>query len=213
MAYYLSVSNPHPSSIGTPLLDDPPGSPFHYVKFADPENVHWRAKLSNTVKMKQGYPVKPKTVPRRILWDSLEYSLPDVVHNQQVFCVCERFRDLVEQFEPGMHQFIPAAVYQSGNRVAIAEYYWFVVCQRLYTVNAEHTTYDWMLDYTKEDGFWTNNMPSAKLVLSSEKIASHHIWVDPHLIVFNSGLCSNAFGEAALAADFSGLNVTHREEM
>lgn len=212
MVYYLSCINPYPYSIGMPILDDPKDAPFRTVEYADPDSVHWRAKLPNAVRMKQGYPVKPETVPKRILWDSTEYEVPDVIHNQQVLCVCEGFRALVEEFEPGVHQLLPVDVFTPASDAPVARYYWLVVGQRVSAVDAEHTTYDWMLDYTKQDGFWTNNDPNAKLVFSTEKIGRHHLWVDPHLIVQNHGFCSNAFGEAALAAGFSGLNVTPLEE-
>jgi hypothetical protein len=68
------------------------------------------------------------------------------------------------------------------------------------------------LDYTGQSGFWSKEgVEDPKLVFSRKKIAAHHVWMDPHVLVMNSGLCSAEFGAAALAESFSGLNVTPRE--
>ena len=213
MAYYLSVSNPYSDSVGTPILDDPRKTPLTEMAYADPQRVDARSLRSNTVQMAQGYFVDPSTAPRKILWKSKKYPLPDVISNQQVIVANDRFRELVETFEPAVHQFIPVDVYTLQSSEPAARYSWFVVGQRLESVHRDQTTYTWMLDYTGQRGFWTNDRPDARLVFSRLKIGNHHIWMDPELLVFNCGLCSNAFGEAALAANFLGLNVTPREEV
>ena len=206
MVYYLSCNS------GSPVINDPRPSPLTQMEYADPAQVHPTSLDANTVQMKEGYRVKPESAPKGILWESDPSELPDVIANQQVLATCNRFRDLVERYEPGVHQFIPVDVFTRGINHPISKYYWFVVCQRLDSVDPEHTTYEWKLDHTGKSGFWSKKgVENPKLIFSERKVAGHHIWADPHLAVFKSGLCSSLFGAAALAEGFSGLNVTARE--
>ena len=210
MVYYLSFRSRE--------LDwGPLEGSFEAVEFADPDNVNWKAKRASADPMEQGYPVKPETLPAKILWACGNEPLPDVLPR---FAVSSRFRDLVEQFEPGVHQFVPVEIYKRKGGEPAATYYWFIVCQRLDSVDRDHTTYMWRLDYTGENGFWTDEDPEteqinedAKLVFSRALIGAHHIWHDPHLLVFKNRLCSTPFGNAVIAAELTGVNVTPREEV
>ncbi|WP_029942012.1 imm11 family protein [Sphingomonas astaxanthinifaciens] len=182
------------------------------MAFADPEEVSWKAKLKNVVQMKQGYRVDPGSAPKAIEWGSTKFPLPDIISNQQVLAVCDRFRLLVEHFEPNVHQFIPVDVKIAGHAGPVATYYWFVVCRRIDSVDPDSTTFKWELDYTGQDGFWSDyELDGARLIFSDAKAAGHHVWMDPHVLTLNSPLCSEEFGRAALAGNFSGLNVTPRE--
>ena len=188
-----------------------PDKALSTIQFSDPDQVGWRGQDANRNKLGMGHRVRPETVPSAITIRSDTYPLPDVLAH---FVVSSKFRDLVERFEPGIHQFIPVDVYLPSRTDPIETYYWFNVGQRLDSVDREHTTYRWDLDWTKENGFWSKRgVSDAKLVLSTARIGAHHIWVDPHVLTFNSGLCSNSFGEAAIAAKLSGLSVTPREEV
>jgi hypothetical protein len=204
MVYYLS------SSIGSPIFNDARAKPMTEMSYANPSEVHPFALHSNTVQMKQGYRVDPATAPKAMLYED-GGRLPDIISNQQVLVVCDRFRNLVERFEPGLHQFIPVDIFAPGHDGPIGRYHWFVVCQRLDSVDRDETTFKWKLDYTGESGFWSNrDIEDAKLVFSSSKTAGHHIWKDPYVLSLNCGFCSAAFGDAALNEGFAGLNVTPR---
>jgi hypothetical protein len=212
MVWFLSCSNAYSESIGTPIVNDPRSAPLQSMAYAEPDEVSWKAKGKNVVQMKQGYRVDPQTAPKAIKWESNRFPLPEIISNQQVLAVCDRFHLLVEQFEPDVHQFIPVDVYVEGQDGPVATYYWFVVCKRLDSVDGDHSSFKWELDYTGEDGFWSDfELNNAKLVFSESKSKGHHIWMDPHVLVLNSPFCSADFGKAALAGNFSGLSVTPRD--
>lgn len=193
------------------ILDMPVPEVARRAQFADPESVNWRSKVSSANPMEQGYRLDPETLPKRVLWANGNRELPDVLPR---YAVSPRFRDLVEQFEPGVHQFVPVEIYKDRNGSPVATYYWFIVCQRLDSVDPEHTTYKWTLDRTGKDGFWDNrDVPEAKLVFSNKMVAGHHIWHDPHMLSYKNWLCSDDFAEAAIAADFTGLTVSPRESV
>ncbi len=145
-------------------------------------------------------------------------AIPDVI---TWFAVSPRFKDLVEQFEPGVHQFVPVDIYHARKGDPVATYYWFIVGQRIDSVDREKTTYIWeegvrgvWVDSLMDKTTWEfEKIPGAKLVFSNSKVAGHHIWHDPHVLSFNNGLCSDEFGEAIIANGMTGVAVTPRESV
>lgn len=139
--------------------------------------------------------------------------------------VSPRFRDLVESFEAGVHQFVPVEIYRKPNGQPVATYYWFIICQRLDSVDREHTTYAWKAPADDPAaGHWASSLfdrqlqrrvevPNAKLVFSNRQVSGRHIWHDPHVLTFNNGLCSDAFAEAALGGHFRGFDAVPRESV
>ena len=190
------------------------------LEYADPDAVHWRAKKDNVVKSEQGYLLNPETLPKRYLWasDDLDEFLPG-------FVVSPRFRDLVEQFEPGVHQFVPVEICRTPDGPAVATYYWFIICQRVDSVDREHTTFVWISDNDDTAcGYWSDyvfqldplkmiKVEGARLVFSNTLACKHHIWNDPYVPTFNNGLCSDAFAQAALGQSFAGFDAVPRESV
>ena len=192
------------------------------LEYADPDAVHWRAKKDNVVKSEQGYPLKPETLPKRYLWasDDLDEFLPG-------FVVSPRFRDLVQQFEPGVHQFVPVDICRTPGGPAVATYYWFIICQRVDSVDREHTTFVWEGGEQGEgEGYWVDSImdertwkfskiPNANLFFNNMNVGSHHVWHDPFVLSAhgNHGLCSDAFAQAALDQNFAGFDAVLRDSV
>jgi hypothetical protein len=225
MIYYMAAMGIDEDIFGNPdwdILDVPVREVNDRIEYADPDNVHWKAKKDNAIKKNQGYAVNPDTMPKRILWASGKYDVPDIL---PWFAVSPRFRDLVEQFEPGVHQFVPVDIYKERAGAPVATYYWFIVCQRIDSVDREHTTFAWKAPKDEpEAGHWAEYIrdpmtrdfiavPNARLVFNNLQVAGHHIWNDPHILTFGDRLCSDAFGKAALAANFSGLRFAQHESI
>jgi len=80
-------------------------------------------------------------------------------------------------------------------------------------VDAERSNLYWKLNYAGERSGWREkDGEETRLVFSENQIGKCHLWLDSYLPVPGGFYCSNAFAEAALAADFSGLSLTPREE-
>ena len=134
-------------------------------------------------------------MPKKYLWANGGKPFPDVLRG---FVVSPRFKDLVERFEPGVHQFVPVEMYRSRDGDPAGTYYWFIVGQRLDSIDREPTTYLWKSPKDDpEAGPWFDRemdkrtfkvipIPHAKLILSNNKVRGHHIWHDPHVLSFNN---------------------------
>lgn len=221
MVYFMACKSPYPATqiaVYAKFLDKPDDWPFDGIPFeADPSTLDLHAVekeylAKGRTAMCRGYRVIEDTAPKKLLWPCGKRPLPDVIP-ATIPAYSARLCDLIEQFEPSVHQFLPVDIYKKRDGAIEATYYWFNPCNRIDSVNEHLTTYKWKLDYTGKHGFWdAREVENAKLVFSKEKVASRHFWYDPNILVWTGPYCSDAFAEAAFEADFSGLSLTSREE-
>lgn len=193
------------------------------VEYLHPESIDKIAKARRRSLMSYGYPVAPETAPKAVLWKSKTKLPPDYAFgNNEIMLVSVRFRDLVERFEPGIHQFLPVGMYFSKqDETPFDTYYWFVCCQLIDSLDPEHTTIPWDGEYEtrRDDGFrlgsWhidAEAQPPQKGVFSLNAIGDRHLWRDPY---WSRGMvrCSNEFGEALRAASLAGFGISQREQI
>ena len=78
-------------------------------------------------------------MPTRIQREGPKRPTPDVVFNHSIPVVDEVFRNIVERFDPGAHQFFPVDIVWGDGSLAARKYF-LVVGRRLDTVNRQLTT-------------------------------------------------------------------------
>jgi hypothetical protein len=226
MVYYLSASGngiDRYAETAWDILDVPINDVTGQLRYAEPDKVHPSALREHAQPREQGYWLDADTLPKKMLWG--KGSTPDLPDVLPWFVVSPRFRDLVEQFEPGVHQFVPVEIYKSKKGEPVATYYWFIVGQRLDSVDRERTTFMWKAPVDDPGaGYWYDEIydkttfsftpvPNAKMVFSNAQVSGNHIWHDPHLLTFGNGLCSDAFAQALLASGMTGVAATPRESV
>src|SRR5690348_4102384 len=64
------------------------------------------ANTASTYPANQGRPIRTNQVPTKVEWQERS-AVPDVDTVSGLLVVPPRFREIVEQFEPGVHQFLP----------------------------------------------------------------------------------------------------------
>ncbi|MEL6877177.1 MAG: DUF1629 domain-containing protein [Pseudomonadota bacterium] len=197
------------------------------LAFENPDEVDVVAKggaggqISRTMGM--GYRVVEGSAPKKLLWKSKTKLPPDYAFgNNEVMLVSSRFRDLVEQFEPGVHQFLPVSVYNAKDATEPFDtFYWFVCCTLIDSLDPEHTTLDWkgfyddFTDCGLRRGLWSIDLsvkPPQKAVFSLKAIGDRHLWRDPYR-GRDYVHCSDAFGEALIAAELTGFGLRQYEQM
>ena len=160
--------------------------------------------FSRGFQWKCGRPIKPDNLPTRFRYKS---DLPvqgfDTPHGMRV--VSDRFRQIIEQFEPGTHQFF-SVEYVGVRQVHIAHMWIMIVCTRLDAADRERTT-------MKLNYLWSGDgaPPNPKLVISEAAIAGHHIWCDKHLM--DGPLVSAELGRALEDAEITGLKLSEVESV
>lgn len=193
------------------------------LQYLEPEKVDRHAAARNQFVTGYGYAVDPNTAPHIVLWPDKGKPPPDyALGNNEFMLVSSRFRDLVERFEPGVHQFLPVRMMRDDSDADPFDiFYWFVCCNLLDTLDPERTTLNWRGSYHERmddglrRGYWQYNHsvePKQKPVFSLKAIGDHHLWRDAYR-VRDYVHCSDAFGEALMAAELTGFGLRHYEQV
>jgi len=157
----------------------------------DPSKLEWLEDIglittpliSPTAKALAGFPIKDTKVPTKLQWLSRS-QVPDFEGPPGFISISSRFKDVIERFEPDVHQFFPITVVNKAKE-NIAERWLWVVCNRIDGVDREHTTFVlrkgmlWMTNW-EEDG-QRIEIPNAVLYHSRKQTQGYHFWRDKHI--------------------------------
>lgn len=213
MVWSFAAKSPYPTLTGTEIIDGGYDA-VRKMRYLNPDEVTGIAKaFPNSIQMMQGYRVVAEDAPKKVRWLSTVRAVPDYDKCGGVPYVSERLRDLIEQFEPGVHQFIPVDLYRPKAKEPFATHYWFVVCSRIDSVDAEHTTFHWEGDRSRGIGFWNGKGDqSLKLIFSGSQIGQHHVWIDQYLNP-NWLYISDTFHDALIENGMTGWSGTLRQQV
>jgi hypothetical protein len=145
-------------------------------------------------------PLSARNVPKAARYRE-EYAKPpkpDLFFVDSAVAVTRRFKDLVEEFEPGLHLFAPIELQYHDGRVMEGEYYFFncnVDIDCVLTDNAD----EWFRTY--DNGRITPALPliqkltPLEISLSKPQIEGRHLWTGGPL-GWNQLFVSDAFCKA-----------------
>lgn len=89
--------------------------------------------------------------------------------------VSAKFKNIVEKLEPSKHQFFPVEIL-SEQKSFLQEMFLMIICNRLNTADANATTMVLLDNWAWVEPEGTTQEES-KIVLCTEKIGNHHLWV------------------------------------
>jgi hypothetical protein len=159
---------------------------------------------SKAHQFKLGRAVHSENVPTMLRWDSKIERLGDFEQPAGFPCISPKMKSVIEQFEPDVHQFFPLKVVNKAGD-EIAQRWLWVVCNRIDSVDREHTSL-----FLKHGLTWrADGVEKPKLVFNQTQIGSCHFWRDKHLDDGNL-LCSDEAGAALQAANLTALKLTHK---
>ena len=209
MVYFMTDATASWEQVKHAFLDADSDQPFNNLPYANPDEVKLTApEKEHKFTIGHGYRVTPDRAPKKALWQARnpEYAITDIASILGQTVVSEKFRLLVENYEPGVHQFIPVDIYDKAGATACSRRYWLNVCRRKDCVDPVQSKFEWVADYSGVTGFWNDRaQPDSKLVFSKELVGNMHLWVNPHLLVRQSFYASSIFVEAAKAEGISGM--------
>ena len=142
-----------------------------------------------------GRALDPTMMPTRMQMGGSKFVLPD-------FFLCigylasTSFRDVVERIEPHRHQFFPMDIYWSDGTLAASRYF-FNVCNRIDSVNREHTTVPFGNIWKPRKG--------GEFAFDRERIGNRHAWIDMLMTTGSDIWISNMLGGALKEAELHGI--------
>lgn len=161
-----------------------------------------------------GRAIDPTHVPTRILWKDRKKQPMGDLDSGPLLNISDRAKDLIERFEPGVHQFFPVAFTHADGEL-IENRWLLVVCNRLDTVDREHVQgfllwrdkiwtpiADYLRDMPDEIPPGYDTSQPSKLVFNGGQIGGAHLWVDKHLQA--RVWMSDEFAAAGSAAGLTG---------
>jgi hypothetical protein len=166
-----------------------------------------------------GFPKDPTNLPKRVKWmDPNGNPVPDF-DQTPMLNVSERVKQLVETFEPSVHQFVPVE-YIDKNERFLENRYWFVVCNRIDSLDRERTTMlfvpgqGWMSPLVAKKlgmDIPDNINPDlpANLVFNLGQIGDTHLWHDKFL--GTGAFLSDEMAKALLSAGVTGLRLAESQ--
>ncbi len=128
-------------------------------------------------------PLLPENVPGEARVVSKHRTLPDFITLSPAMRVCAAFREIVEDLEPGVHQFSPVTLYARSGEKVDRHYYLFKVLQTRDAVIDEKSDVEWVpLDSIPGPTYLAFTRMSPHLTLDAQRIAGRHVWRgDKHL--------------------------------
>jgi len=166
-------------------------------------------------------PYTASQVPKEAYMGTTHKVIPDFVVISGIRGMSREARDLVEEFEPGVHQFIPVNIVRKrGNkpivrldgRVLDEPYYLFNCMVWLDTILLDRSeVYKADIGNGVVTAYPDLTKPEARIVLNREMISGHHVWRGnlhfPERLFF-----SDQFATATLRKNLKKLEFTHYDE-
>lgn len=147
-----------------------------------------------------GRPIQTEHFPRTWKRKPSKNPIPDVMSawKGNLF-VSKRFKDLIEEFEPGVHQFLPADLMTRGK--VVAEMYYFVVCNRLDALDPAACVPLLEPGARRYAGV---RRTGDKFVFDARKVAGHHVFRDKRIL---GRYISQELRDAIEAGQFDAVNL------
>ena len=166
------------------------------------------------------YQYDPADIPSEAVVRSSHKIIPHFVPIHGMLSVCPEVREVIEEIEPGVHEFFPVHIrpktpskvlLRRDKRPLAGPYYLLniqtaldAVCVERSEVDVEHTTSG--LTFVRRRG------RRGKVVLYKDKVSGHHLWRgDTHLML--DRFFSDVFTKQIEVGRFNGLEFEHIEEV
>jgi len=175
------------------------------VEFIDPPGNRPNFGLS------AGFPIDPDSMPSKgRLEEPWPKPIPDVFGTPGLNAVSQRFRALVEQFEPGEHQFFPLRLQHYDGSPLEENYYIFNCAVGVDAIIFCKSTPDWFSDDLNPPVLHAGMGDAFEL--SCTAIGNHHIWCGK-TVARNKLFVSDAFYVSVASHRIIGFRAKYREEL
>jgi hypothetical protein len=151
--------------------------------------------------------VSTEFLPKQVRPNRALKKAPDLARIAMGQICSQAFKDVLEDLEPGVHQFEPVEVV-TKKKVHIQEMYWLIPCNRLDTL-----VLDQINPPVNDMGYFRAGLQRGelKIVFDKAKIGDHHLWTERR----NDGsmYVSDAFANAAKDAGLVGLKLPYWQDI
>ena len=172
-------------------------------------------------------PTDVKTIPAEHMPDSARIftghkALHDVFHVETELAVSRRFMEIIEAFEPGVHQFFPVRLLRKNGEPFEGEYFLLNIRVAFNALNTDQSDLHWT--EVEREGL-TVRLPHitfGRIVLQKGAVEGHHLW--RHKVTWQEEgaelgfgtarvFCSDALYQEILRKKIKKFNARKAEEL
>jgi hypothetical protein len=148
-----------------------------------------------------GRPLEQSFMPTILSVSNGMKGVTDLDGYQGITFVSPRFKAIIEELEPGVHQFFPLELVDSKKR-HLADHWIWVICNALDTVDGEASGWEFRYECRWHPRVGTKD----KLTFSKNKIGNHHFWREKFMMPGHFRMASETAFEKMQSA---GLTFIH----
>lgn len=195
----------------------PPNKDFQKIEVEDP-TPDGGLFMDGSDTLTSGRRIKLSYVPKQMKLDGGTF-IADYTSYNGFLCVTDKVKVVIEEVEPGVHQFIPFEVVGPGKK-HIADMWIMIVCNRIDSVDRENTTlilyreHMWVSAKDVSSEHWPSKYDPSKpnrLVFNLSQIGNRHLWFDKHLGTTRIPYVSDQLVEALRLSGVTGVTFSERE--
>lgn len=135
----------------------------------------------------EGERIDPKLVPSKLIYrgkNITDFCIVQGVHYIEVVSV--KFRNLIEELEPDVHQFIPVQINRPDGTQVDGEFYYLNVLQVAYTIDVENSPRaHWRVNDATGNFIGSIQMmpsrPDPDVIYFTDKVGQMHLWQERYL--------------------------------
>ena len=163
------------------------------------------------------YQYDPADIPTEAVMESSHKLIPDFVPIGGMLSVCSEVRALIEEIEPGVHEFFPVHIrpktaskvlLRRDKRPLAGPYYVLNIQTAIDAVCLERSE----VEIRPIKPGMTLVFRKGRIVLYKNTVSGHHLWRGRTQLALNRFL-SDTLMERITAAKFNGLEFEHVEEV
>ena len=126
---------------------------------------HWVSKEVTTI--------SPEDMPKAAAIFSRHKKIHDFFNVETEIAVSRRFKDIIETFEPGVHQFFPIRLLRKNGEPFEGEYFLLNIRVAIVALDLARSELNWTED---EEDRIPHISYSGRIVLDKGPIEGHHLW-------------------------------------
>jgi hypothetical protein len=159
-----------------------------------------------------GLPVGARRLPTRARETTKKKTYPDIFSMPGLNAVNGRFRDLAEEFEPGVHQFFPLELFTKKGERVDGDYFIFNCTVSFDSLLVDYSDIKWIFPDNPQNSPYPQIKDFQRNVLSRPAIRGRHVWSYLRL-QFTGLFVSDAFHDRLKAEKFRYFRSTYCEEI
>lgn len=142
-------------------------------------------------------------------------KLPRILGLANFFLIPEAWRDAIERFEPGVHQFKYVPLFRKDGSPLDEKFYALNVRQAYHDVADRRQSTAPIKDYTKRKNVFlnTSNSHNAKVFFRKEALGDYHLWCPREILIYHIAMSNDLYSAIAEIGGMESVRTLEIEEV